>query len=63
MRVGPAERDPAETTYRYFGRTEAGRHLMVVLIYLSGGVAMPVTARDMTPRERRTFYEKRGRSR
>ena len=55
IRVGPAERDPAETVYRYFGRTEVGRHLLIVLIYLGRGVALPVTARNMTPGERRRF--------
>ena len=34
FRIGPAKRDPGETVYDYFGRTEAGRYLMVVLIYL-----------------------------
>lgn len=57
VRVGPAERNPDETLYRYFGRTEPGRHLLVVLLYLGRGIAMPVTARDMTPRERRRFDE------
>lgn len=55
VRVGPAERNPDETIYRYFGRTEAGRRLMVALLYLGGGVAMPLTAREMTPAERRKF--------
>jgi uncharacterized protein len=58
LRVGPAERNPQETIYRYLGRTEAGRHLLVVLLYLGQGVAMPVTARDMTPQERRRFNER-----
>jgi hypothetical protein len=63
LRVGPAERDPNETVYRYFGRTEAGRHLLVVLLYLGQGLALPVTARDMTPRERRTFNARQPRRR
>ena len=42
IRVGPAERDPQETLYRYFGCTEAGRHLMVALLYLGHGLAMPL---------------------
>ena len=32
LRVGPAERNPEETLYRYLGRTEAGRYLLVVLL-------------------------------
>lgn len=63
LRVGPAERNPEETIYRYFGRTEAGRWLLVVLLYLGEGVAMPVTARDMTDRERRRVNERRPRPR
>jgi uncharacterized protein len=63
LHVGPAERNPEETMYRYFGRTEAGRHLLVVLLYLGQGVAMPVTARDMTVSERRKFDERHPRSR
>jgi uncharacterized DUF497 family protein len=59
LRVGPAERNPDETVYRYFGRTSAGRHLLVVLLYLGDAVAMPITARDMTGQERRRFDERR----
>lgn len=59
VRAGPAERNPEEVLYRYFGRTENGRHLLVVLLYLGSGVAMPVTARDMTDAERRRFHERR----
>lgn len=58
LRVGQAERNPEETLYRYLGRTEAGRYLLVVLLYLGEGVAMPVTARDMTRGERSRFDER-----
>jgi hypothetical protein len=63
LRVGPAERNPDETIYRYFGRTSAGRHLMIVLLYIGGGLAMPITAREMTRQERRRFDERRPRER
>lgn len=59
LRVGRAERNPEEIVYRYFGRTEAGRYLMVALLYLGEGLAMPLTARDMTPGEQRRFNERR----
>ncbi len=59
LRVGPAERNPDETIYRYFGRTLAGRYLMVVLLDLGEGLAMPITAREMTRQERRRFDERR----
>lgn len=55
QRAGPAERNPAQTVYTLLGRTDAGRYLMVVLIYEGAGVAMPVTARDMTRSERRRY--------
>ncbi len=29
LKVGPAERDPEKTVYRYLGRTAAGRYLFV----------------------------------
>jgi hypothetical protein len=56
FRMGPAKRRPEETVYEYYGRTEAGRYLIVALIYLGQGVAMPVTARDMTRGERINRY-------
>lgn len=58
-RVGesrPADRDPEETVCEYYGRTEAGRYLMVALLYVGQGLAMPLTARDMTRSERRNKY-------
>ena len=55
LKVGPAEKDPEETVYRYLGRTSAGRHLFVALIYLGRGEALPLTARDMDGAERRRY--------
>lgn len=54
-RAGLARRDPSQTVYVVLGRTEAGRYLMVVLIHEGGGVALPVTARDMNAKERRRY--------
>ncbi len=59
-RGGPAERNPAETVYRCLGRTEAGRYLFVAMLRYAGergdkGEALPLTARDMTNRERRRY--------
>lgn len=56
-RIGPAKRNPEQTVYEHYGKTRGGRYLLVVLIYIGGGVAMPVTARDMEPGERRSRYE------
>ncbi len=54
-KAGPAKRDLAQTVYVLLGRTGAGRYLMVVVIHEGGGVAMPVTARDMNEAERRRY--------
>lgn len=56
-RIGPARRSPEETVYEHYGRTLEGRYLMVALLYLGQGVAMPLTAREMTRTERRNEYE------
>lgn len=55
LKVGPAERNPDETIYRFLGRTSDGRHLLVALLYLRDGIAMPLTARDMDKSERRRY--------
>jgi uncharacterized DUF497 family protein len=55
LKVGPAERDPEETAYRYLGRTAAGRYLLVALIYMGQGEALVLTARDMDSAERRRY--------
>jgi uncharacterized protein len=63
LRVGPAERNPDESIYRYFGRTVGGRHIMVVLLDIGEGVAMPITAREMSRNERRRFDERHSKRR
>ena len=47
---------PGEDLYAAFGRTAAGRHLIVLFVRKAGDVAMPISARDMTTTERR-YYE------
>ncbi len=42
--------------YRLYGRTEAGRMLLVALVDEGNRVAGPVTARDVTDAERRTYF-------
>ena len=44
-----------EGLYRVFGRTQAGRYLLVVLAGQGAGVWRVVTARDMTSQERRLY--------
>jgi len=43
--------------YEVYGRTEAGRFLMIAVRYLGRGEARVITARDMSRTERRR-YEK-----
>lgn len=59
VKGGSAERNPNETIYRVYGRTEAGRYLLVPLLkYESGTGALPLTARDMTESERRRYRKR-----
>jgi hypothetical protein len=46
--------------YLVFSTTEAGRHVLVVLAAHGGNTWKLVTAREMTPRERRLYREHRG---
>ena len=43
--------------YYVLGETGAGRHLLCVVIRFPGGRGYPVTAREMTPKERRRYLE------
>lgn len=56
MLRGPrSERDRTRSIYYLYGRTGAGRYLQVVLLDLGRGLALPVTARDMTQTERHRY--------
>ena len=52
------QRTGREGTLEVYGRTDAGRRLLVVVVEEGRGVCFVVTARDMTDSERR-LYEKR----
>ncbi len=41
--------------YRLYGQTVAGRYLFIVLERIEGTVYKPITARDMTTKEKRSF--------
>ena len=45
--------------YRVYGQTAAGRYLFVVLEHRGGTAFKPITARDMTVREKQNFRRKR----
>lgn len=46
---------PGADLYTAFGRSDAGRYLIVFFIFKTDGRALIVTARDMTQRERRRY--------
>ena len=41
--------------YRVYGQTSHGRYLLVVLEHIEGTIYKPITARDMTDREKGNF--------
>ena len=45
--------------YRLYGQTANGRYLFVVLEHVRATVYKPITARDMTDREKRSFRKRR----
>lgn len=49
--------EPGEDVYAAFGKTVAGRYLVVFFILKRGGVALVISGRDMSGKERR-YYEK-----
>jgi uncharacterized protein len=49
---------PGEDVYAALGRTEAGRYLIAFFILKLDGRALPVSARDMTPAEKRLYGRK-----
>ena len=48
-------RRQGQDRYRVYGQTASGRHLFVVLEQVEASVYKPITARDMTPGEKRNF--------
>jgi uncharacterized DUF497 family protein len=46
-----------EDLYVAYGQTDSGRYILVFFVRKQGAAAMPISARDMTPTERR-YYEK-----
>jgi len=44
-----------ENVYSAFGQTESGRYLIVFFIHKKDGRAIVLSARDMTPAERRRY--------
>jgi uncharacterized protein len=47
-----------ENVYSALGQTEAGRYLIVFFVWKTDGRALPISARDMKPGERRLYARK-----
>lgn len=47
-----------ENLYAALGRSEAGRYLIVYFIRKMTGDALPISARDMTKSERKSYVQK-----
>jgi uncharacterized DUF497 family protein len=58
---GPLPQCGRDRSYVIFGRTEAGRYLLVVLYPRGRGIFSLATARDMDQTERRYYRRHRGR--
>ncbi len=56
---GPLMMKSRSGTRLAYGRTLAGRYLLVVMKLKDGGVARCITARTMTDKERRLFVKRR----
>ncbi|MCI0693744.1 BrnT family toxin [candidate division KSB1 bacterium] len=47
-----------EDLYAVFGRTNAGRYLIVYFVHKTTGEALIISARDMTKKERKSYAKK-----
>lgn len=47
-----------ENVYSAMGQTDAGRYVIVFFVHKGDGRALPVSARDMTPEERKRYERK-----
>ncbi len=45
-----------EDLYEALGQTQAGRYLVIYFIYKDRRAAMPISAREMTPAQRRYYH-------
>ncbi len=51
-------RIPGEDLYVAYGQTDTGRYLVVFFIYKGRATALPISARDMKPSEKRFYAQK-----
>ncbi|MEK7727736.1 MAG: BrnT family toxin [candidate division KSB1 bacterium] len=47
-----------EDLYAVFGQSDSGRYLIVYFVYKKTGDALPISAREMTKKERRSYGKK-----
>jgi uncharacterized protein len=59
VRMAEKGRIKDENLYAAYGRTGAGRYLIVFFIRKRRIAALPISARDMTPSERRYYREQK----
>ena len=59
VRLQERGRRRGEDLYVAYGQTAAGRYIVAFAIHKGGRVAMPISARDMTRKERRYYGSRR----
>ena len=59
VRLQERGRRPGEDLYVAYGQTAEGRYIVTFLIHKGRGLAMPISARDMTKKERRYYGSQR----
>lgn len=62
VRFAEKGRVRGENLYVAYGQTAAGRYLLVFFIHKQQRAALPISAREMTLAERRTYREQKERS-
>jgi uncharacterized DUF497 family protein len=58
FRQRPKVRRARGDRYQAAGTTQAGRYLLVHFRYIGRGIVRPITARDMSQKERRAYAKK-----
>jgi uncharacterized DUF497 family protein len=59
VRLAEKGRVKGENLYAAYGQTSGGRYLIVFFIRKVRAAALPISARDMTPAERRYYNEQK----
>lgn len=59
VRLQERGRRKGEDLYVVYGQTAAGRYIVAFIIHKGRGVAMPISARDMTRKERGYYASQR----